>query len=219
MTDQAARLRRAVELAVYAPVGVAVTLRDLGPTILNLLVARGRAEMNRREEQVHGTIQHAKSAGDVAVVFRLPALADRVRDAAQRAMDLASNDGRAPRVIDVDAVVDDDDADRARGSFGHDVVDHQVDRSVDDAVGHLAATPSVAPAAPTNGTRSANGNANGNGAAAAALAIPGYDSLSASQVVERLDGLDTNELQAVRAYESAHRNRRTILGKIDQLAS
>jgi hypothetical protein len=51
------------------------------------------------------------------------------------------------------------------------------------------------------------------------LPIPGYDALSASQVVERLAGLSTDELDAVRAYESAHRNRRTILGKIDQISA
>lgn len=50
------------------------------------------------------------------------------------------------------------------------------------------------------------------------LPIPGYDALSASQVVERLAGLERTELDAVQAYESAHRQRRTILGKIEQLA-
>jgi hypothetical protein len=49
------------------------------------------------------------------------------------------------------------------------------------------------------------------------LAIPGYDSLSASQVVQRLAGLDGDELRAVAAYEQAHRGRRTILNRIDQL--
>ena len=51
------------------------------------------------------------------------------------------------------------------------------------------------------------------------LAIPEYDELSASQVVERLDGLVSEELDAVRDYEVAHRARNTILGKIDQLTT
>ena len=51
------------------------------------------------------------------------------------------------------------------------------------------------------------------------LPIPGYDTLSASQVVERLTGLPASDLDEVHAYESAHRNRRTVLGKIDQLRS
>jgi hypothetical protein len=56
-------------------------------------------------------------------------------------------------------------------------------------------------------------------AEAQALSIPDYDELSASQVVERLDGLPVKDLAAVRAYEEAHRGRRTILFKIDQLVS
>ena len=49
------------------------------------------------------------------------------------------------------------------------------------------------------------------------LAIPDYDDLSASQVVERLDGLALTDLEAIRVYEAANRSRNTILGKIDQI--
>jgi hypothetical protein len=50
------------------------------------------------------------------------------------------------------------------------------------------------------------------------LAVPGYDSLAASQVVARLASLSVDELELVREYESATRRRRTILNRIDQLA-
>jgi hypothetical protein len=56
-----------------------------------------------------------------------------------------------------------------------------------------------------------------HGPGAAQLAIPDYDSLSASQVVPRLEGLSDSERAAVRDYESTHRGRKTILNKIDQL--
>lgn len=70
--------------------------------------------------------------------------------------------------------------------------------------------------------------ATGNGQAAAAapvaappdadaLAIPGYDTLSASQVVQRLGGLSADELEAVRSYEAATRGRKTVLHKVAQL--
>ncbi len=49
------------------------------------------------------------------------------------------------------------------------------------------------------------------------LAIPGYDALSASQVVQRLAGLSPEELEDVRAYELNTRGRRTILNKVAQL--
>lgn len=52
---------------------------------------------------------------------------------------------------------------------------------------------------------------------AAELAITDYESLSASQVVTRLEGLTVDELEAVRAYEVSHRGRKTILNKVAQL--
>lgn len=52
---------------------------------------------------------------------------------------------------------------------------------------------------------------------AAALPITDYDSLSASQVVSRLQGLSTGELEAVRSYEAATRGRKTILNRVQQL--
>jgi hypothetical protein len=52
---------------------------------------------------------------------------------------------------------------------------------------------------------------------ASSLAIPAYDTLSASQVVQRLAGLSADELEAVRAYEAAGRGRKTILNKVEQL--
>lgn len=52
-----------------------------------------------------------------------------------------------------------------------------------------------------------------------ALAIPDYDSLSASQVVPRLAALSAPDLELVWQYEQAGRGRRTILNKISQLRS
>jgi hypothetical protein len=49
------------------------------------------------------------------------------------------------------------------------------------------------------------------------LAIPGYDSLSASQVVGRLGGLSREELVDVKSHELTHRHRRTILNRVEQL--
>jgi len=49
------------------------------------------------------------------------------------------------------------------------------------------------------------------------LAIPDYETLSASQVVRRLDGLGPDELEAVYHYEATTRHRGTILHRIQQL--
>ena len=49
------------------------------------------------------------------------------------------------------------------------------------------------------------------------LPIPGYDQLAASQVVARLNDLDPADLLVVEAYETSHRQRRTILNRIAHL--
>jgi hypothetical protein len=67
-----------------------------------------------------------------------------------------------------------------------------------------------------NGQRS-NGQTAYEGPALDELAIPGYDSLSASHVLNRLPGLSVDELEAVRRYEAGHRGRKTILNRIAQL--
>jgi len=63
----------------------------------------------------------------------------------------------------------------------------------------------------------AAGVVNGHVPPVAALSIPGFDTLSASQVVQRLDGLNRTELVSVRTYEASTRGRRTILNRVDQL--
>ena len=54
-------------------------------------------------------------------------------------------------------------------------------------------------------------------APAAGLPFEDYESLPASYVVARLERLDRAELEMVRAFEEAHRGRRTVLGRIEQL--
>ena len=49
------------------------------------------------------------------------------------------------------------------------------------------------------------------------LPIAEYESLAAIHVVHRLAGLGRSELDDVRGFERAHRKRRTILAKIEQL--
>jgi hypothetical protein len=87
-----------------------------------------------------------------------------------------------------------------------------------------AAETTMAPTAPTPepAASAPAPAASGNGTAvtvhdAQSLAIPGYDSLSASQVVQRLAGLNPAELAAIGAYEAAGRGRRTILNRVAQL--
>jgi len=80
-----------------------------------------------------------------------------------------------------------------------------------------AATPPPALAAEPKAEPSGNGQV--TAPSVESLAIPGYDTLSASQVVPRLDGLAPDELEAVRAYEESSRKRKTILSRVQQLQS
>ncbi len=89
-----------------------------------------------------------------------------------------------------------------------------------------ARTPSPAPPSPPSRSAPAAASTRPAGKARATtsatvdapvLAIPDYDGLSASQVVNRLAGLSAAELEAVRAYEAANRGRKTILSKVAQL--
>jgi hypothetical protein len=194
MAEHKDRIEQTIEMLVYAPIGAGLYLRDMGPTFVNMFVARGRAEIDRRQAQVQQRTTTAKSVGQVAVAFGVPMVRQRVErevgNARQRAQSFleSMNGGDMPEAPA-----------RPRPARRTAPAPARVD---------------VAPA-PSNGTAA-------YGAAAvarpdAALPIPGYDALSASQVVERLAGLSQDELASVREYEGAHRNRRTILGKIDQI--
>lgn len=78
-----------------------------------------------------------------------------------------------------------------------------------DTIGKPSTTPSASAAVPPAAKRMAPPPDD--------LGIPGYASLSASQVVSRLAGLSAHQLDAVKEYESTTRRRRTILNRIDQL--
>ena len=185
MSDPKDRIEQTIEVLLYAPIGMGLYIKDMGPTF----IARGRAEIDRRQAQVQQRTTTAKSIGQVAVGFGVPMVRQRVErevgSARQRAQSVLGVIGSAtaagPRPAPKPAPLS----------------------PVPESNGSSAAAARPAPGASPEGET---------------LPIPGYDALSASQVVERLAGLPAGELAAVRAYESAHRNRRTILGKIDQIS-
>lgn len=51
----------------------------------------------------------------------------------------------------------------------------------------------------------------------APLPFDGYDTMAAAHIVQQLRRMSSAELDAVEAYEQQHRNRRTVLAKIDQI--
>jgi hypothetical protein len=193
MTERNDRIEHTIEVLVYAPIGVALYLRDMAPTFVNMFVARGRAEIDRRQAEVQQRTTTARSIGQVAMAFGVPMVRQRVEREVGTARD------RAQSLL---------------GSIA----------GSDDIVGAPAARPEPsapmppAPAAAAPAAGAPTGDTNGS-QADPMLPIPGYNSLSASQVVQRLTGLSVEELEAVRAYEASNRKRRTILGKIDQISA
>jgi hypothetical protein len=188
------RLARAVELAIYAPIGVGLYLRDLAPTVVNMFVARGRAEVDRHQQAVQQHVTSAKSFGEVTLAFGIPMLRQRVQTHVNTLR------GKQPE----------NDAPVAAAPTPEPAVapvPEPVTATPDPPRWEPATPPPLLSSIPTYDPE-----------ARADLPIPGYDALSASQVVERLAGLPPSELDAVYAYEAAHRQRRTILGKIEQLA-
>jgi hypothetical protein len=197
------RTERALDLLVYAPVGVALYLRDTVPTFVNLFVSRGRAELGQRRQQAENQVAQARAMGEFAVNFGGPKVREHVekgialaRKGAESVLGGAEDDGGVPDAADdTPSPAPAPRPDRAAANS----------RAASKPAGESTNTSTATTAAPAP--------------AATTLVIPDYDELSASQVVERLDGLPPSELDAVRAYEEAHRARRTILYKIEQLTS
>jgi hypothetical protein len=77
-----------------------------------------------------------------------------------------------------------------------------------DTVAHEAAAAPTDVAAPAAAADAPNADS---------LAIPGYESLPAVNVVQRLATLTPDEIELIRRFEVANRGRRTILAKIDVL--
>jgi ribosomal protein L12E/L44/L45/RPP1/RPP2 len=243
MNQQRDPIERTLELLVFGPIGMGLYVKDIAPTFVDLFVARGRAEVDRRHEQVQQRVTTARSLGQVAMAYGAPMVRQRVQrhvtELRGRAEQFLGNaaaptDALADAPADAPAETPAPPAAAAherpttpapplimrdtapsppppvREPLGPPPIPSSTPASVPTAMQeHPIARPFTAvTTAPVNGSFGPDSDE---------LPIPGYDALSASQVVERLLGLTPGELEVVRTYETAHRNRRTILGKIEQL--
>jgi len=199
-------VEKAVELLVYAPVGMALYVRDMLPSMMGVFVARGK-----REVQSHRTPPPPPTAAPPVP----PEVKRRIDESVGMARVVAEGGfGVAREVAGSGIGVARDVAGNALSQFlalrtnGTEPEPPPPPRTPEPAPASSA--PVTPPAPPDAAWKS-------DVAAADALPIPDYDELSASQVVERLDGLDRESLEAIRRYETDHRGRNTILGKIAQL--
>jgi hypothetical protein len=150
-------LRRAFDLCLFAPVGVAVTVVEDLPE----LIAKGRRKVELQ-------LGNARVVGRFVVKKSQRGVSDRLED-------LLGNTNEATSQGDEDGPMT--------------VAESPWPRRVPD------------PAAE----------------AIVGGALADYDTLSASQVVRRLESLGPDELRAVQRYETSTRNRRTILNRAGQL--
>jgi hypothetical protein len=201
---------RAFELLVYAPIGAALYARDMLPTMVGIFVNRGKREVQSHRAPAPPPMPAA------------PDVRRRMEDSLGFAKGAASGGvGLAKGAATTSVGLARDVAGTALAGFvqwrGSDA---DASRAEPEEAGPSAGAPtagsepSAAPAAAPSSASAAASDA----PSVESLPIPDYDELSASQVVERLAGLDTSSLDAIRRYESAHRGRNTILGKISQLS-
>ena len=165
MDDQRPPVEWLLDLALYAPVGVLVALRDDLPKH----VRQGRQAVENR-------VQLARFIGELAVQQGRKELAKRIEASRQAAEPVLEADHTEPTT-----------------------------RAEPQPV-TIVAEPADTSAVASDGAPTAD-----------ELPIAEYESLAAIHVVERLPGLQPDELEAVRRFEAAHRARRTVLAKIAQI--
>ena len=216
---------RAFELIVYAPIGAAMYVRDMMPSMLGIFVARGK-----REVQTHRTPESPSVPSPTDVRQKVEEGIGMAAGAASGGVGLAKDAASGGVGLAKDVAV-------GGVGFARDVAGTAIagllqwrynEPAAASAAGSAAssaagsANPGPAPT-PASSPRVTPDPSASNGEPAADapnvddLPIPDYDELSASQVVERLDGLEHDSLELIRRYEAAHRARNTILGKIAQL--
>lgn len=193
MSDNETPIEKAVELLVYAPIGLAMFAKDTVPTFMKMFVARGHTEVSQRRKSAGSQAGSYKTIGQMAVRYGGPEVKRQAGAAAETVR------RRAEETLATIAAATTPPA-------GTDATPASTSRP---------STTASRPMVPSTTASTGNGATAGP---AGSLPIPGYDLLSATQVIERLEGLAGPELLAVKTYELAHRARTTILGKIAQLA-
>jgi hypothetical protein len=229
VTENKSPTDRMLELMVFGPAGLAVTLVEEFPKF----VEKGR-------HRVEGQVHTARLIGQFAFQMgrrQLEQSLGHLGHSDDRTSANRASDDHAPVVGEPDARVPGDTGPGDRGPGDRVPGDRTAARRVPTAAHDTGvAAPDVRSAPPASGVSAPTGGGgaeepvtpwrpsvwlgsagpNGSGSPPS-LAIPGYDSLSASQVVQRLEGLSSPELEEVRAHEAAHRQRRTILHRVEQL--
>jgi hypothetical protein len=87
--DDNGTVQRAKEILVYAPVGLAMYLRDTAPSFLKVFVARGRAEFDQKKKSVGDQIGQVRDTGATATEESAPQMLRLVTDGLSRVKETA----------------------------------------------------------------------------------------------------------------------------------
>jgi hypothetical protein len=209
MTEKKSLIEQAFDVCIFAPVGLAITVTEELPQLID----KGRA-------RVTSQVSLARMVGSFAVAYGQREAERVVRQATGRPLQPVPSPGPGGRHNGTAgpagrpdgpsgpsvASTPDDEPDEFEPTAGESATasldGNSATPHADARAGTFVASP------PTHSPRAGDSGS---------LAIPGYDALSASQVVQRLAGLAPDELEAVRSYEAATRGRRTILNRVSQL--
>lgn len=190
---------RLLDLLVFLPAGLVATVAEELPR----LAARGREHFGVQVNSARVVGQFTVKAGTSELKKRSEGLKRPHNAASGDASGSTSTTGRTNRSRPKTQT--------ANGPPRLRTIPYPPDRPHPPATGGSITTPEAAP--PSSPPVKVDAHIPD----VASLAIPGFDTLSASQVVQRLDGLNRTELVAARAYETSTRGRRTILSRVDQL--
>ena len=212
MSDERSTVDRVVELAVHVPVGIAAFARDAVPTLVTMFAGRGKREVDVHQREVVGQIANYKAVGELAVKFGPPVVKQRVneqmitlRARSVEAFESFSTSSRA--YTNFSDMCSSDGSSRPE----------YLEAKSKDAPTEDASTQNIAsntPPSPAPNTEPSTPETDSTAMQPGILSIPDYDGLAASQIIERLEGLNPEELNDVENYERATRARRTVLGKI-----
>lgn len=203
MTEQADDnpLEQLIELFVYAPIGMLYEY----PEVLPRLIRKGRSQVQLAKffgqmaaKQGGASIPDSALAGAGTAGAAGSHAADAVAKVAARFItELGAQVGLAPPSSGATSTPSAHEAGRPAES-----------RANGDAAG-VADGASTGTDAPTPAKAASIKKAR--------LPIAGYDDLTAKEIIGLLEDLTQSQLLRVRKHEASHRNRKTVLAKIDRL--
>jgi hypothetical protein len=218
---------RALRLLVYGPVGFACYMRDNASTFIEVFAQRGKREVGNARRAVEDLLGRptTDSTSTSASASRAPSGTSEPRPSGPPPTTAATNSpaspaGGAPARRSAGARVRPAGTAPPAGAPRPDGPSAGPSTATSGTPAASSTSTSGTPAASSTSTSGTPAAPTGGAAPtvpAAELPIPGYDLLSASQVIERLEGLSRGALERIREHELTHRARRTILASIDHL--